>query len=135
MVDCPWNGTEWVGEETSEFTYDENVIRIMSLYQQWDSSVYVNSEMCTTTYAEIVTGITDVVNLDGSVFPNPSYGLFTVNGTGVYTLEVYDIGGRIVNTSNGNGQTEIDLSHLQAGIYMLSLIQGNNREVTRIVTH
>ena len=75
----------------------------------------------------------DVSNLDGAVFPNPSNGLFTVKAVGIYTLEVTDVSGRSVYTANGNGQTEIDLSHLKAGIYMLSLIQDNNRAVTRIM--
>ena len=68
-----------------------------------------------------------------TVYPNPSNGMFTVNAKGAYALDVLDVSGRTVYNGNANGNTAIDLSHLQAGIYMLSITQNENRTVKRLL--
>ena len=61
-----------------------------------------------------------------TVFPNPSNGQFALNlegFTGAVTVDVYNIVGRKVWTSNvnaGAGVQQVDLTSLDAGNYLIS---------------
>lgn len=107
----------------------------------------VNPSGCNPTRS-VMRSFSNIINDDGSpvsigeelrhaenltVYPNPSNGMFTVNAKGAYALDVLDVSGRTVYNGNANGNTAIDLSHLQAGIYMLSITQNENRTVKRLL--
>ena len=75
------------------------------------------------------------------VFPNPSNGTFTVQSDKISSdnvhIQVYDLRGRIIfdNSYSGKGKLneEIRLNNAQAGIYLLSVSDGENKEVKRII--
>ncbi len=75
-----------------------------------------------------------------SVYPNPSDGMFTIEGKGIegkYSVKVLSLMGSTVYTSNGeaNGNltTSLNLRHLPAGIYVLNLTGDNKQMNQRIV--
>jgi len=61
------------------------------------------------------------------VFPNPTNGIVTINGSNLSSIEIYNlIGEKIYNQSNLKQQTsnEIDLSKSQKGIYFVKIYDG-----------
>lgn len=88
-------------------------------------------------------GVNEVINLhDGSIYPNPSEGVFTVNLTSINSfevlVEVLDVRGAIVFTQNvgtiqGDISQPINADQLVAGIYFVRIRVGNENAVFRIV--
>lgn len=77
----------------------------------------------------------DVVKID--IYPNPVKNNFTITGTQkmLYRIEIYNsTGKRVFNQfmGNSNDANNIDISHLEKGVYFLSLM-GKNQNV--ISTH
>lgn len=78
---------------------------------------------------------------DFSLYPNPNKGDFTIkfksNSTNDIKINVYDMSGRSIldksytNTTNFN--QDIALDNVQAGIYLVSIIDGAKKTVKRIV--
>lgn len=91
----------------------------------------------------VYTGISEEINFDKiSVYPNPNYGIFTVNIESVLsqnaTLKVLDILGTVVykeeNLSIGNSFSRtIDLSNLNNGMYFLVFENYQGSAVNRII--
>ncbi len=75
-----------------------------------------------------------------SVYPNPSDGMFTIEGKGIegkYSVKVLSLMGNTVYSSDGeaNGKLSrsLNLHHLPAGIYILNLTGDNKQLNQRIV--
>ena len=65
---------------------------------------------------------TEVVN----IFPNPSDGVFNIEGNGIRKIEVVDIYGQVVfSKENENTTIKIDLSGKTAGLYLLRVVTDN----------
>lgn len=59
--------------------------------------------------------------------PNPTSGILQISGeANINGVAVYDLlGKQVVNASYTAGDIEVDLSHLQAGAYILKAISNN----------
>lgn len=72
-----------------------------------------------------------------SIYPNPSSGLITINMTNVAAnaiLYVTDIiGQEVLKTTLKDVTTNLDLSALQKGIYMLSITNGQQKHIRKII--
>lgn len=79
-----------------------------------------------------VTGIEEE-NCAINVFPNPSNGIFTVEGN-IESYEIYDVAGKLVMQENANtNNTTIDLSNYAKGIYTMKTLAGNNVKVSKLI--
>ena len=82
-------------------------------------------------YTEICTGIANAGNSLFSVLPNPAQDVITIKNadlTGNSFVEVSDLLGRLlISQPFENNNTQLSLRELPAGIYVLSITQGNNR--------
>jgi len=71
-----------------------------------------------------------------SIYPNPSNGLFHLQSNLMhqFTYEVYELSGRMVSKGFSN-QNEINLNHLENGIYLIKLNNQENKQykVSRII--
>jgi len=71
-----------------------------------------------------------------NVFPNPASSLVNVNyhqdNSEAQLIEIIDMSGRIVLSVNSTGNTQLDLSGLQAGSYLIRL-RNENRIATRLI--
>lgn len=94
-------------------------------------------EICTVT-AQLATqdfGLTDF-----AIYPNPNNGNFTVQftptGTKDVSVEVHDLRGRKVfsNTFANSGlfQQNIQLNQVQSGVYLVTVQEGEHKEVRKI---
>jgi hypothetical protein len=88
-------------------------------------------------------GLTNGLEVEFALFPNPTNGGIIVNATSldplkVVTLNVYGAEGRLVRSANYNTgaaslQIEEDLTDVQAGYYFVELINGTSRIVKQLV--
>lgn len=86
-------------------------------------------------------GIEDNKIFSFSVYPNPNNGTFTVQSDKLTSdkvnMTVYDIRGRVIFQKDYNGNANfnenIQLNNAEAGVYLLSVSDGQNKEVKRIV--
>ncbi len=69
------------------------------------------------------------------LFPNPTDGQFTVSGTSLRTVRVYDMMGQLLlDLSCGNAdQAMVDLSGFSAGVYTVSVLLANGQMLNKLV--
>jgi hypothetical protein len=106
-----------------------------SIYFDFNPPVITNTTLNTIAFP---VGIQDVAaaNEAFSVYPNPTTGNVTVvrNGTAVYGLQVYDALGQLLHSVQGNkGTSVVDVAHLPAGMYLLTLEDATGRYQSRLV--
>jgi len=89
--------------------------------------------------AEVVSGLQlRVPNLNSvnklvSIYPNPSNGIFTINGS-VERYEIFDASGRLVLSDVANGSNvNLDMRNHAEGVYQLHVQTPKGTEVTRLV--
>ena len=82
-------------------------------------------------------GIAENKNVAVTIFPNPNKGLFTINlGTeisGKTNIQVYNVLGEIVynvNKEDGNAIYELNLQHVDKGIYYVN-VQGEQKTIVK----
>ena len=83
------------------------------------------------------TGINEIAN-GFKIYPNPSSGMFTVEmnnvSNGEYSVEVYDVIGKMIYKSQiTESITDINLTHMNAGLYYVSVNNGNEKNITKIM--
>jgi hypothetical protein len=74
-----------------------------------------------STNSNITTGINDFDDLNDAViaYPNPSSGIFQVQGSGTITIQ--NSSGELIITKSISGHSTIDLSRYANGFYILQL--------------
>lgn len=75
-----------------------------------------------------------------SIFPNPSKGIFTINlksESNQISNQINDIKGRVIFSNNYKNvnyfSVEINLKRIQSGIYLVTVLDGINKEVKKII--
>ena len=103
-----------------------------------DNNVYIDNFL---VYDSVFVGVQENDDLANfKVFPNPNTGLFTILNEGnanTSSLKIVDVQGRLVYDDayffNQNGRKQIDMTNMEAGVYVL-IIQGNGKlEQHRII--
>jgi|GEM_PF-1983802 len=83
------------------------------------------------------TSIDDEFNLTTEIYPNPSFGVFHINIDGVNTDSRYEIfslaGNKVDEGLIDYSQFMLDLTHLNSGVYLLSIINENGTYVSRLM--
>lgn len=68
------------------------------------------------------------------IYPNPSNGLFTVDGAGnSYKLVVMNSQGQVVYTSDNSNSNTIDLTNQPNGVYFIRLTDANNTIIRKVI--
>lgn len=91
--------------------------------------IIVNVEEC--------VGLTELNNSLFNVYPNPASDMITVSGkAAARTIAVSDVSGRIVlATSSDQSVSILDLRLLSAGVYYISILQGDTIHTEKIIKH
>lgn len=139
-------GTNWVvgTGATSEYTLvrKSNVFGGTTSWAlgatQWD--VYPQNDFThygthTMDACPAGAGIENETGWDVSIYPNPSSGHLNINSeVDNYSLQVLDLTGKtIINKNNLSETTQIDLSNMPSGIYMVKLNNGSNQLTKKII--
>ncbi len=120
------NSYQFYGNDNKEIlanlTYDDEGTLLTAVYK-----------------GELTTAVNEIYFKDVGVktYPNPTYGDVTFELTnlpkGDYTVVLYNIIGKKLwsdKFDNNSGRLNADLSHLQKGTYLYSIVDGNGRKVT-----
>ena len=67
------------------------------------------------------------------IYPNPTSGALTVTLAGEFNLAITDSRGRLVHQKSGTDNVLVDLEQYESGIYFISVQQGDNIIVKKIV--
>jgi hypothetical protein len=71
---------------------------------------------------------------DVKIYPNPSEGIFNVEGQNIRKIEVFNAFGQAVYAKDTeDGLMTIDLTNCATGVYTLRLIKGDKTMVRKIV--
>ena len=88
-------------------------------------------------YLHVYYSPTGVEELEGgqvAVYPNPTTSNFTIEGEGLTHVKVYNTVGQMIYETNCHGESvDINLSHVDAGVYMVRVTTANG-DVTRRIT-
>lgn len=80
-------------------------------------------------------GIENESGWDVSIYPNPSSGQLNINSdVDNYSLQVIDLTGKIIiNKNNLSETTQIDLSNMPNGIYMVKINNGGHQLTKKVI--
>ena len=87
----------------------------------------VNSEEKTVTVDIVPTGIENINEYKGSLYPNPARDVLFVNDIKPYsTIEIYDmLGKRVMSKTSSSTKERIDISSIDSGIYLVNIDNGS----------
>ena len=74
---------------------------------------------------QIVTGLTTPSTSSITLYPNPTSDVFYLTGVESGMIAIYDLSGRLLQTSRIEGKTAVNVSSLRQGVYMVQ-ISGDN---------
>ena len=122
-------------EQNPMVTYNSAGVFTVELTVTGESgeSTTIDTEMITVHNC---TGLAGYSKLEMNITPNPSNGLFTIgfSAEDYYDVFVYDITGHIVfDTKLSNKQNQLDLSHLENGIYIVKASNGSAQIKERVI--
>ena len=88
----------------------------------------------------VYVGLEDVAFASFNLYPNPTANNIFITNTGsseVFNYEVLDINGRVIlkadQAINGSTTTELDLSKVNVGVYMIRVFNEKANKTFRIV--
>ncbi len=101
------------------------------VYGQNDFSHYGSHTMNACSGA----GINDEPSFEVTLYPNPTTGPLTFTTDNIdYSLQIFDLTGKVVmSKTHLSKNTQIDMSGLSNGIYMVKLNQGGNQLTRKII--
>ncbi|MCA1745078.1 MAG: T9SS type A sorting domain-containing protein, partial [Bacteroidales bacterium] len=123
------NDSTFIPSFTELGTY---IIGFQAEVQDEYNNNYFLSATATVKVVDELTSIGDVQKARVSVYPNPSTGAFSVDAEGSYSVEVYDLTGKLVLRQDASqGQQPITLA--QKGVFLVKVLAGKDVQVTRVV--
>lgn len=116
----------------STLTQGDFVAKSSNIYFDYNAPITTNTAQ--TTFAALNNAIHQL-DASVSVYPNPTNSILTINASNtISSVELFDIQGRILETSLGNeNQIKIDLSSKQNGIYFVKVNTENGSKVEKVV--
>lgn len=133
-----WIGSTWKNSYYKGSTWDNNNYKYRTVYKNYNSNggpVYSGDS--SVTYYKTVVGLNESSRKENSfaIYPNPNNGHFTINtkeNSGI--IDIYNIYGAKVYEGIIQGEkSELNLSTLPKGIYIMTFSQGKTRQTHKIV--
>jgi len=115
---------EYLDEDLEDGIY---VYQVAAFYEHCEESERAEG----VTVIINCVGIQDVQVSSFEIFPNPTTGEVTMRGEGLSRVEFYDIQGRKLNEYNATGKLQINVNHLNNGIYFVKMYSGTNMAVVK----
>ena len=113
------------------FYLDVYVNAMVKGYEVTTFTVQTDQNDCTYSVAinEDLLSVTEL-SAEAKLYPNPTTGLFTVEGANVAKVEVYNLVGQKVHEAEGK-TVSIDAAEWHKGIYLVNIIEENGAVVTK----
>jgi PKD repeat protein len=145
FIDESHNADEyrWVFSDTAISTL-ANPIRYFERVGKYEACQYVSNVCGSDTVCDSITinivGIPEDVTEQFQVFPNPSRDFINVsanlNVLGTLTLNIRDMSGRLVRNvqiNDATAETQINVSNLATGAYMMEIIAAEYRGTRKLI--
>ncbi len=114
-------------------TITDQAVYSVTCFQQNGNTLYY-SPTTASTGCELITSINSIDNNTNQikVFPNPSNGSLTIDfNQSIKEILLTDLLGNIILQQYTNNQTKFKINNLQSGIYILTVIDKNNKTTNR----
>lgn len=108
--------------EAGEITF---TVTVYDGLETVEASVTVFVKDCTSVEENILNNV--------NIYPNPAEDFIMINSENVEYVEVIDIYGRVVTSSEINGETRIDMSNFANGIYYVKLHSNGETAIQKVV--
>ena len=118
--------------EPADYFYLDVYVNAMSKgYVNTSFTVHTDQNDCTygVTINEDLLSISEL-SAEAKLYPNPTTGLFTVEGANVARVEVYNLVGQKVHEAEGKS-VSIDAAEWNKGIYLVNIIEENGAVATK----
>ena len=129
LAEIPYDGS-------GSYTYFDNTYGVAPEDTYYSvRSIYTNGwEQCESEFKDVMVTITNVdENAAGfNLYPNPTTGLLKIDGQGEMKVYVSNMLGQEVLNMVVNGQSTIDLSQCESGIYMVRIETANQVVVKKV---
>ena len=90
-------------------------------------------EASVTVFVNDCTGVEEQVLNNVNIYPNPAQDFIMIDSENVEYVEVIDIYGRVITSSEINGETRIEMSDFADGIYYVRLHSNGATAVQKVV--
>jgi hypothetical protein len=124
-VQQKWSGTAWINASNSKMYYNSNNVMISSATRDWNNpATKINCGDSAYYYYKTVSGINELPaqGENISVYPNPVSNNLTIDYTGKATINIFNTQGQLIETLFiNNNLSNIDVSNLPCGVYMMEL--------------
>jgi hypothetical protein len=129
-IDCDNGNAPITGETNQSFTATQNGNYAVIVTQNGCPGI----SACVNISSIVVTGINSGAIDMVTVSPNPSSGIFTMNGSADYTFSIRSIIGeeKLIQTGS-NGTNTLDLSAYPSGVYFLNIRTGTTSRIIKLI--
>jgi len=104
----------------------------IGIYVYQISAVYGHCESETTDeYPVEILSIGELQTASYNIYPNPTTGNVTFEGISLSRIEIYDVQGRKLNEYHASGKLQINVNHLNNGIYFVKMYSEDNQTVAK----
>jgi len=121
------NGYEYfdncLGENLGDYSY-----MVRTNYSLGENSCFAESDEISVE----VTEVEDNANAEIAVYPNPTDGLLKIEGQGEMRVLVSNMLGQEILNTSFNGQSTIDLSRCEAGVYLVRIETVNGVSLRKV---
>ena len=89
------------------------------------------------TYTGLITKVNDIDNnsVDAKIFPNPAQDYFTIISSQEGQVQIFDLHGQMIMCKKIYGRTNLNLSNLSPGIYLVRFICGSQTITKRLIKY
>jgi PKD repeat protein/photosystem II stability/assembly factor-like uncharacterized protein len=125
-------GADCISLNLEDFAGAQNVKIMFQSMNKYGNNLYI-SDIEITSPTSIHSG--NMTAEDFTIQPNPNEGRFTIKTyrDGVFDLKIFDPKGQIVKTGEITGETEIDISRFNKGIYLIKISNQNESWTEKVV--
>lgn len=116
----------WRPNNRHVYTYDDQQHLISDTYQWW-ANKWVNRDSTHYFRSKVTSVFTQTHNLESVIYPNPSSGMLTIDFKDqprlLNSICIFNASGILVDRIlfKRTGDNDIDVSHLQPGVYFLNV--------------
>lgn len=136
------NSYQWINCDSGESLLGET-IQIFTAKENGNYAVIIENEYgCIDTSACFninSVGVDDINNVEVTIYPNPSNGLFSINTNAMLensTVEVLTSLGQMVSSNIFSGDNiMINIANYPSGIYFVKIQSGKNVHVEKIIKY
>ncbi|MFD1551336.1 hypothetical protein DNU06_14210 [Putridiphycobacter roseus] len=110
-----------------------NLLNVNGLLDVADSAQLFYNEQQHFYCQQVVLGLNETQEASNklALFPNPTQDQFSISVEGTFTIEIYDLNGKLIASSANRNATDRIQAPKAKGIYMVKVIQDN--QVTKVL--